>query len=114
MKFCTHCGKQIHDQAVFCIYCGCPVASAIPPHHKTDPKSIKQAADTSMILGIIGIIAAWIFALAGHITSIIGIVYGLKEQRETGHSNGLICSIIGEVCSVFSSLLGIVLYSGLF
>ena len=25
MKFCQHCGKEIHDQAVVCTGCGCAV-----------------------------------------------------------------------------------------
>jgi len=23
MKFCSKCGKEIHDDAVFCVHCGC-------------------------------------------------------------------------------------------
>ena len=26
--FCTKCGKQISDEAVVCIHCGCAVANA--------------------------------------------------------------------------------------
>ncbi len=25
MKFCKHCGKEIHDNAVICTHCGCQV-----------------------------------------------------------------------------------------
>lgn len=25
MKYCTHCGAEIHDEAVICIHCGCAV-----------------------------------------------------------------------------------------
>ena len=25
--FCRYCGNQIRDEAVVCIYCGCPVSS---------------------------------------------------------------------------------------
>lgn len=25
MKYCSHCGKAIRDEAVICIYCGCQV-----------------------------------------------------------------------------------------
>ena len=27
MKYCSHCGNQIEDQAVICVKCGCAVAS---------------------------------------------------------------------------------------
>lgn len=28
MKFCTHCGKELSDEAVVCIGCGCAVNGA--------------------------------------------------------------------------------------
>ena len=28
MKFCTSCGKEIHDEAVMCIHCGAEVKAA--------------------------------------------------------------------------------------
>ena len=49
------------------------------------------------------------FKIVGHITSIIGIIVGVKEYKTTGKTTGLIVSIIGEVCSVASSLIGIIL-----
>lgn len=27
MKFCSHCGKEIMDEAVICVNCGCSVAT---------------------------------------------------------------------------------------
>lgn len=27
MKYCAHCGKQVVEEAVVCIHCGCPVGS---------------------------------------------------------------------------------------
>jgi hypothetical protein len=101
LKFCTHCGKEIHDQAVVCVHCGCAVAP-LP--------SEKQGTSLPVILGILGIVCAWLYALTGHVLSIVGIVMGVKESRETGRQTGLILSIIGEVCSVMSSLIGLAYY----
>ena len=67
-----------------------------------------KKASVAMILGIIGIVFAWLFAIVGHAVSIIGIVLGVKEYKETGKNTGLIVSIIGDVCAVSSSLIGIV------
>ena len=25
MKYCTKCGKEVHDEAVICIHCGCQI-----------------------------------------------------------------------------------------
>lgn len=46
---------------------------------------------------------------SGHVTSIIGIVPGAKEYQRTGRSTGLVVSIIGEVCSLTSSVLGVII-----
>lgn len=36
MKFCSHCGAQVEDDAVVCVKCGCSVAG---------PKSAPKAED---------------------------------------------------------------------
>ncbi len=59
-----------------------------------------------LILGILGIIFAWFFALAGHILSILGIILGAIEYKKTHKPAGLIVSIIGETCAIISSVLG--------
>ena len=91
-----------------------PAPAKSPAPEKRTPKAsdnnsdAQKKASTSMILGIIGIISAWLFALIGHVVSIIGIVLGVKEYKETGKNTGLIISIIGEVCAVISSLIGFI------
>ena len=30
MKFCSKCGKEIHEDAAICVHCGCAVAEAKP------------------------------------------------------------------------------------
>ena len=39
MKFCTNCGKEIHDEAVVCVHCGAEVkkvaTSGVEKFHKT-------------------------------------------------------------------------------
>lgn len=105
--FCQKCGKEIMDEAVICPGCGCmvknaekPVVAEITAENTGTPKK------TSMILGIIGIVVAWLFALAGHVVSIIGIVLGIKEYKRSGKMTGLVLCIIGEVCAIFSSIIG--------
>ena len=75
---------------------------------------VRQSSPASLILGIVGIIFAWLFALVGHITSIIGIVLGIKEYRQNGKMAGLILSIIGEVCSILSSAIGAAIAAAIF
>ena len=107
-KFCTHCGSEVNENATVCLKCGC----AIPRENLTKNQDITPA-NTSIVLGIVGIVAAWIYALSGHITSIIGIVLGIRDYKESGRISGLVLSIIGEVCSVISSIIGVLIVSGL-
>ena len=107
-KFCTHCGTEVSDDAVICVNCGCaieqkPAAPAAAPAGKIQ---------VSVILGIVGIIFAWLLAIIGHITSIIGIVFGIKEYKQTNKMLGLILSIVGEVFAILSSIIGAVALSG--
>ena len=107
MKYCTKCGKEILDDAVICMNCGCMVEQNNTGNFVTSLTEQEKKTQTSLILGIIGIVFAWIFALIGHITSIIGIVIGTKEYKKTGKTPGLVLSIIGEICSVISSIIGV-------
>lgn len=108
MKFCSKCGKELADDAVFCTECGASTAPAAPAAPAV------KSSKASLVLGIVGIVVAWLFALAGHIVSIIGIVLGVKEYKNTGNVIGLVLSIIGEVCAIINSLLGVIMMSGLF
>ncbi len=115
MKFCTHCGNEVNEHAAVCIKCGCAIApSARTNSITTSQTNTDSKTYMSVILGIIGIIFAWLFALVGHITSIIGIILGIKEYKETEKMTGLVLSIIGEVCSIFSSIIGAVAVSSIF
>lgn len=112
--YCTVCGKEVVDEATICPNCGCMiekdgVKAIVSASYETNKKT-----QVSVILGIIGIIFAWLFALIGHIVSIIGIVLGIKDYKESEKMTGLILSIIGEACSILSSIIGAVALSGLF
>ncbi len=125
-KFCGNCGFEMDDAAVVCVNCGCqvvppapaqPIQQQMPMNNQMPmgaPVQPAKKTQVSMILGIIGIITAWLFALIGHITSIIGIVLGIKEYKATGKMTGLVLSIIGEVCAILSSLLGMVMMGAMF
>lgn len=59
MKFCSKCGKELHDEAVVCVGCGCAVAPATPvaPVKEVKPKKkyggLATAAKVFCILGVI-------------------------------------------------------------
>ena len=112
MKYCRYCGKQLFNEAVFCPGCGCAAAPVTPPVIPRPvtavPVNNENKVSVALILGICGIVLAWLFALLGHAASIVGIVFGVKEYKETGKPTGLVLSIIGEACSILSSLIGII------
>ena len=112
--YCSKCGKELVDEAVICTNCGCAVQGAILSQNTKSSQNAEKKTSISMILGIIGLVFAWLFALVGHITSIIGIVIGIKEYKETDKMTGLTLSIIGEICSIFSSIIGAVSMSNIF
>ena len=113
MKYCSKCGKELLDEAVVCPGCGCAVGNPNQAYITINPVPVKKDSKAPIILGIVGIIFAWLFALVGHVTSIIGIILGIKEYRNSGKMTGLTLSIIGEVCAILSSIIGVAAMSGL-
>lgn len=117
MKYCEKCGKELLEDAVVCVSCGCPVAggAAKPVNNvQTAPVETKQKEKSggAVVFGVIGIIGAFLFAIIGHIASIIGIVLGIKDYKKSGKMTGLVLSIVAEVCCIFSSIIGAVMMSG--
>ena len=59
MKYCSNCGEQIDEKAVVCVKCGVPVSGVSTETDTTPVKTNKSGAATaSMVLGILGLIAA--------------------------------------------------------
>ena len=58
MKYCSHCGAQVADEAVVCVQCGCSVA--VPASH-SEPSTLSTVAKVFMILGCIS--WAWLFLI---------------------------------------------------
>ena len=118
--YCPKCGKEFKPNTVVCSNCGFSIAGkrAAPVKRTAAAKPAapieEEKASVALILGIIGIVCAWLFALAGHIVSIIGIVFGVKESEATGKYAGLILSIIGEVCAIASTIIGILSVTSLY
>lgn len=70
MKYCSNCGSEIDEKAVICVKCGVPVTGSNVTQNaytnQTQPIQPKQghgAATASLVLGILGLIAAIITLL---------------------------------------------------
>ena len=63
MKYCSNCGSEIDEKAVICVKCGVPVnGSNIQQSYNqpisSEPRQGHGAATASLVLGILGLIAA--------------------------------------------------------
>lgn len=74
----------------------------------------KQTYTAGLVLGILSIPCGIIIAIAGWILGIIGIVLNLKKKEEMNTTAGLVLSIVGLTLSVLNSILGFLLFNGLF
>ena len=113
-KYCTHCGNEVAEDAVVCMKCGCALSVQKNDTTETNTADTKKKSKASLILGILGIVFAWVFALVGHVLSIVGIVLGIKEYKVNGNMSGLVVSIVGEVCAIISSVIGAVVGAVMF
>ena len=82
MKYCSHCGKEIADEAVICINCGCSVKGNVPVAENDG-----EIEGGLMALSILVPLAGWI-------------LWGVKskETPETAKKYGIAAIISFAVC----------------
>ena len=118
--FCPKCGSKIQPDTTVCPTCGhqfdssnssTPSGSRNVYAHADNRQSI-----TAIILGAIGIFAAWLIALAGYILGGIALTKALNVLKYDRSSPkaivGLILAIVTLVFSLINSVLGILLQLG--
>lgn len=78
MKFCTHCGQQVNDEAVICVHCGCSIQNPV-----TQQSSDDTLATVIKVFMIIGCIAqGWmVLPLAWCIPMTISVFNSFKQGR---------------------------------
>lgn len=112
MRFCTYCGKEIADEAVICLNCGCKTQSTkfdtlqketTAPNHILVEDTEPQLATWSKICGIVSFFIGW-FALG-----ITAIVLANMSKDET---RGNMCQSakVGYICGMVSTILSFVLF----
>lgn len=93
MKYCTKCGKELFDEAVFCPNCGC--AAPNPP-----TASPYRAADDHVSVGLC-VLAAMI--------PLFGIIYWPLMHKETpkkAQACGITAIVSWAVCACLGFLIG--------
>lgn len=85
MKFCTHCGKELFDEAVICPGCGCPTGRAFTQTKRTDlvqklSEKVKINAIIWLVIGILqvlaGIFGGWFILIVG----VLNIIYSVQDM----------------------------------
>lgn len=82
--FCNKCGKEIMDDAVICVHCGCAVKKEEP----VAPAPAKKKPNVMCIVGFVLGCVSWLLALwgtvaiAGLILSIVGL--NQAKSRDEG------------------------------
>ena len=93
MKFCTHCGAQVHEEAVICVKCGCAIPQAKPAvANNSDDNVMQLIVKIFLILGCVA--CGWlIIPLAWCIPITIKIFNNFRDGKPT--STGLkICTLL--------------------
>ena len=81
-------------------------------HARVSDEVEKQTNIAGLVLGILSIPFAFIFALVGWILSITGLVINVVKRKENKTTAGTILCIIGLLCSLVSSILGAMIVTG--
>ena len=60
MKYCSKCGKEIHEDAVICVHCGCNAQGGNSSHYEVDAPNMGIAI-LSFFIPLVGLIlwALW-------------------------------------------------------
>ncbi len=107
MKYCSHCGNQLLDEAEICPKCGCRVAN---------PKAVKdEVQQTIDLYCYITLILTFFLSFIGSIIGVVVYRCKLKELgidvREAARRQGTAakaCLIIAEILVVLEALSGII------
>lgn len=93
MKFCSHCGKELHEEAVICVNCGCNVEEKkAGVYQEVKDDTMSMVVKIFLIVGCVS--QGWLLLpLAWCIPITVSVFGKLKNQQSIG--TGLkICVLI--------------------
>ena len=100
MAFCKNCGTQLPDNVAFCNACGTPTNSTQQVVYVKPKVPGRGFGISSMVLGIIGLVYAFIFAI--QIPSFIDTVERVTRYHSPDYSSFLTPIIMLSVLSILS------------
>ena len=95
--FCKNCGKEINDEAVICVGCGCSVKNESTP---TTTQDYQYPIESTTIANC-ALIFAFLVPIVGVILSIIGLTKYRTPEFRSRCVTSLIVSTIVWVVSFF-------------
>ena len=91
MKFCTHCGKELMDEAVICVGCGCAVsngnaqAARMSVDRNELLNTLSQRVNTNsiiwLVIGILQIIGGLFFSWFLLIVGALNIISSVQDMQ---------------------------------
>lgn len=104
----------MNDFATVCPVCGTPAPNAMNGGMPTARKQggVNGLSIAALIVGIFGVIFAWIVALLGYILGGLSLVFaiiGMKQSKNGVATAGLILAIITLASSLINSIIGVLL-----
>ena len=113
MKYCTHCGKELLDEAVICVGCGCAVSVqstqaviASPAEGKALLNTLSQRLNTNGIIWlVIGILQVLGGIYLNWFLLIVGVLNIISSIQDMSYSKTLIEKPTGIVAK-FEPLTG--------
>ncbi len=90
MKYCSHCGAEIANEAVVCVKCGCETAAR---KTETEKSTLKTIAKVFMVLGCIASAGAFLIPLCWTIPMTVKYWNDVNLGRPTGTAFK-VCSLL--------------------
>lgn len=99
--FCQKCGNEIHNEAVVCPHCGCPVQENAPqPAGVSDAPVVENGETSGMATG--ALVCAFLIPIVGIILGIVGVI---KYETPTYKNRCIIAIVISIVVWIISSII---------
>lgn len=90
MKYCSHCGTELEDEAVVCVKCGCSAGAS-------KNKVLEDPNESTLLYGVLG----FFVPLAGLILFLLW-NESYPRRAKTAGKGALISVIIGTVTSIIA------------
>ncbi len=90
MKYCTYCGKQLADEAAFCVSCGRAIGTT---HDRQETSALKTIAKVFMIIGCIATAGYLLIPLCWTIPMTVHYFNAVKNNKYVG-TGFKVCTLI--------------------